>query len=122
MAWIYKPKRKNNLEGNRAKRQDVYNTSLWRKMRLAKLMEQPLCEVCLLVDKVTLAEHAHHLKSFMQSNNINERDQLAYDSQNLLSVCAKCHNRIHNGDLKGCDSVEEIKERLKQNDNNEQSL
>lgn len=113
MPWIYKPKRKNENTNNFSKRQEVYNTTLWKRMRLAKLREYPLCEVCLLEDKTTLAEHVHHLKSFMKANNPNERDELAFDTNNLLSVCHNCHNSLHNGDLKGCETINSIKERLK---------
>lgn len=112
MAWIYKPKRKYNNQNNRDKRQEIYNTTLWKRMRLAKLMNNPLCEVCLLENKTTLGEDVHHLISFLTVNNPVERDKLAFDSNNLLTVCRECHNNIHNGFLKGCHSLESIKERL----------
>lgn len=112
MAWIFKPKKKHKNEGNRQKRQDIYNTTLWKRMRLSKLREQPLCEVCLLLGKSILAEHVHHKISFMEANDIYERDRLAFDSENLMSVCNECHNRIHNGDLKGCKSIYEIRKKL----------
>ena len=122
MAWIYKPKRKYDKDTNRQKRQDIYNTTLWKRMRLSKLMRQPMCEVCLLEDKSTLAEHCHHLVSFMEAENEFERDALAYDSNNLISVCQLCHNRIHNGDLKGCKSLDEINTRLHILNNGKKSL
>lgn len=112
MAWIYKPKRKYDKEVNRQKRQDIYNTTLWKRMRLAKLMEQPLCEVCLLQNVTTLAEHCHHLVSFMEGENEVERDALAYNSNNLISVCQKHHSDLHVGELKGCKSLDEINNRL----------
>lgn len=112
MPWIYKPKKYNNQQ-NRIKRQDIYNTTLWKKMRRAKLMEQPLCEICLLQDIITLGEDVHHLISFMEAQDPFERDRLAYDSNNLIVVCRNCHNSIHNGYLKGCKSISEIEEKIK---------
>ena len=113
MAWIYKPKRNYKNQQNRTKRQEVYNTTLWRKMRLAKLREQPICQICEMLGKTTLAEDVHHLISFQEAENPIERDKLAFDSNNLLSVCKNCHSgRLHNGDLKGCKTIDEIKQRL----------
>lgn len=114
MPWIEKPKKKRQPSINRDKRQDVYQTGLWKRMRLAKLREQPLCEVCMLEGRVKLAEHAHHLVSFMKATNEIERDRLAFDSNNLCSVCNQCHARIHVGDLKGCESLESIEKRIQE--------
>ena len=114
MAWIYKKPKKQRKTLNTEKRQEVYNTSLWRRMRLAKLRNNPLCEICLLEGRTTLGEHIHHLRSFMEADTIEERDQLAYDSNNLLTVCTEDHNRLHNGDLKGCKTKQAIQERIEQ--------
>lgn len=100
------------------KRQEVYQSGLWQRMRLAQLRNEPLCQVCLLQEKITLADSVHHLKSFMEAQTTEERDQLAFDSENLCSICSSCHSRIHNGDLKGCESLEQIETRLKQINNN----
>lgn len=70
-------------------RQKVYNTSIWRKLRQAKLMTSPLCEVC----KKAPAYDVHHKESFVNKSNWQE---LAFDSTNLLAVCRNCHNEIHN--------------------------
>ena len=112
MPEIYKPKRNYKNNSNRWKRQEVYNTDLWKRMRLAQLMKEPLCWICLLEGKTTLGEDIHHIRSFMTADNEIERDKLAFDSNNLLTLCRNCHNRVHNGDLKGCKSKEQIKQRL----------
>lgn len=93
-------------------RQKVYHSSLWRNLRLWKLNENPLCEICLIERKVTGADHIHHLKSFVGIENKVERDKVAYDPDNLMSVCETCHARIHGGDLKGCISKEDIRKRI----------
>lgn len=112
MAWIYKPKRDYKKQQNRTKRQDVYNTTLWRRLRLAKLREQPICQICEMEGKTKLSEHCHHLDSFMDAGNPVERDAKAFDSNNLICLCQYHHNQIHNGVLKGCKTLDEIKKRL----------
>ena len=114
MPWINKPKKKREVIDNVAKRQEVYNTNLWHRLRKAKLRDNPLCEVCSLEGKITLGEDIHHLRSFLKAETIEERDSLAFDSNNLLTVCRKHHNEIHNGDLKGCESLDAIEQRLKE--------
>ena len=114
MAWIYKPSKKRTKTVNVEKRQEIYNTSLWHRMRLAKLREDPLCEICLMEGRTTLADQVHHLRSFLEAENLEERDKLAFDSNNFCSICQECHNMIHNGDLRGCKSLDQIKDRLEQ--------
>lgn len=112
MPWIPKLKKKNSNSINRKKRQEVYQSSLWQRMRLAQLQKEPLCQICLLEDRVTLATEVHHAHSFLEAQDEVEKDQLAYDSNNLISVCDSCHQRCHHKDLKGTKSLEEIKLRL----------
>lgn len=115
MAWIYKPKyqRKNNQK--RKERQEIYQSPLWKKLRLAKLRDCPICEVCEMEGIIKLAEDCHHLKSFLNSNDEVERDNLAFDFDNLLSVDKICHSRLHNGDLKGCITKEDIRNKIDEN-------
>lgn len=118
MPEIYKPKKKreyNDYSGKRKKRQDVYNTTRWRNIRKAKLMKDPLCEICLLEGRTTLAEDVHHLCSFVDYAD-NQALTLAFDSNNLCSVCKHCHWRCHNGDLQGTTSLEDIKNLVSQED------
>ena len=113
-------KRSSNGE-NKKQRAKFYSTEEWKKLRLAKLYEEPLCEVCKLKGLVednelaflNLAEEVHHLRSFMKGSDYNEQAMLFYDFNNLCSICKKCHSEIHNGKLKYCESLEEIFERLK---------
>ncbi|MCH5241812.1 MAG: HNH endonuclease [Muribaculaceae bacterium] len=75
-------------------------------------MTQPLCEVCETEGKTTPGEHVHHLITFVGAPTAVERDRLAYDEENLMTVCSRCHARIHGGDLQGCQSKEEICKRI----------
>ncbi len=79
---------------NREQRQKIYQSQKWKDLRTAKLMEQPLCEICLAKDKITLAIDVHHRDSFMNYEGI-QRLAKAYDYSNLLSVCKECHSELH---------------------------
>ena len=112
MPTIYKPPHKkreyNDYSGKREKRQSVYNTGRWQKMRRAKLMSNPLCEICALEGRITLAEDIHHLDSFMDHDE-EYMLNYAFDADNLCSVCKKCHSRGHTGDLQGTKSLDDIR-------------
>lgn len=121
MPTIYKPKKKREYskdpDNKRQKRQDIYNTNRWRNLRIAKLMRNPKCEICELEGRITLAEDVHHALSFLDVPD-DMTLQVAYDAENLISVCKHCHNRCHTGDLKGTQSLDDIKERIKRTTNN----
>jgi len=72
-----------------------YGCKEWKKLREAKLMEQPLCEMCLENDIIRAATDVHHVYEF--SNGATEEDQwkLFLDYTNLMSLCKQCHVRIH---------------------------
>lgn len=46
--------------------------------------------------KIVPAEDIHHIVSFMSTNDSVERKRLAYDYDNLMSLCKQCHQNIHN--------------------------
>ena len=98
MAYIHKKKSNRNrqLEMKRKERMKIYNTQRWRDMRAWKMVENPLCEMCLKEDRVTPVEEIHHMTSFMTTDDPIKRTNLAYDSDNLISICKTCHQRIHN--------------------------
>lgn len=115
MPTIKKPKKsqKNNID--RQKRSEVYSTSTWRKLRLAKQMANPLCEVCQMENKTALTEDIHHLVSFTQFTGV-ERDAVAFDYNNLIAVCKYHHYLLHHGFLKGATTLEEIEQRINNNE------
>ena len=57
-------------------------------------MENPLCEVCEAQGRVTLADQVHHRQKFVVNNRIDKG--LAFDFDNLQSVCVDCHSKAHN--------------------------
>lgn len=114
MPTINKLKRKYYGNDKQAyqKRQKVYQNPIWKKMRLAKLMEKPLCYVCEIQGKTKLAEHLHHLHTFTQETDQDQINRLAFDSNNIVPLCSHHHWQIHHGYLKGATSLDELKQYL----------
>ena len=104
MGWIKRPERKTGprveLDRKRKERMKVYNSSIWRNLRDVYRREHPLCEICAREGRTTAAAHIHHRVSFTNAESEEQRDRLAYDPKNLMSVCEKCHQLLHHGNLK----------------------
>lgn len=74
------------------KYRELINNQKWRKLRDKKIQMNPLCEEC----KKELATEVHHripLEYYSDRPDIME--ELAYDINNLESVCHRCHKNIH---------------------------
>lgn len=100
MAMINKPKRRQSVAGASDRemvRRKVYDSVRWRRLRALKLQNNPLCERCEELGAITPAEDIHHKVSFLTGRNWTEIRILAYDFSNLMSLCKKCHQLIHNG-------------------------
>lgn len=76
-------------------RKAVYNSTRWQKLRAWKAAASPLCERCLQHGHVVPAEDVHHIVSFMSTTDPIRRQALAYDPDNLMSLCKRCHQAIH---------------------------
>lgn len=74
---------------------NVYNTRKWRYMRIAKMREQPLCEVCMSAGKYVLATQVHHVKFISDGKTEKQMLELGFDYENLMSICDKCHKEVH---------------------------
>ena len=80
MPTINKPKRKNTEKHGKAKEiWKLYNTSRWRKLREAKLIENPLCEICAESGITKQATQVHHIPPISQGTNELEMMDLAYN-------------------------------------------
>jgi len=96
VAFIYKLKRNKPAEGNKQIAQKyVYNTAKWLRLRLYKLSMNPLCEECLKEEIITAAVEVHHITPFLQGNDIQQIKWLGFDYNNLMSICEKCHQKMH---------------------------
>lgn len=68
-----------------------YNGKEWKTARRYKIMDSPLCEICLEKGKRTPAVIVHHLVEIRTDSGWRRR----LDKSNLQSVCRECHNTIH---------------------------
>lgn len=73
----------------------MYNTTQWRKIRDAYLMENPECVICGLFGRVKLANCVHHHDHISDARNDLEAMDIAFDSNNLVALCSDCHNLLH---------------------------
>jgi 5-methylcytosine-specific restriction protein A len=66
----------------------LYNTAHWKRLRRLQLIDHPLCCYCARLGVITAATVADHIKP--------HKGDLAlfYDSDNLQSLCAPCHDKI----------------------------
>ena len=115
MPTINKPgrartQRREADDRNRADRSKIYNTVMWKRLRRAHLMGNPLCEVCEAVGRTEMAVDVHHLRSFAKREGMARREA-AFDASNLVSLCKVCHQAVHHGHLRGSATLAEMVER-----------
>lgn len=67
-----------------------YNTAAWARLRIAKLMQTPVCEPCRARGVIELADVVDHDKA------INSGGPAFPPLSGLTSMCASCHNRKTN--------------------------
>ena len=67
-----------------------YKTRKWERKRLAILRrDKYLCRECRRYGKTTPANTVHHIYP------LEQRPDLALVTDNLISLCPKCHERMH---------------------------
>ena len=77
-------------------KQRIYNSSEWRRLRDAKLEQQPLCERCLEQGYYVSARCVHHKVPIETARNYEEMKRLAFCAMSgLQSLCYQCHSDIH---------------------------
>lgn len=74
----------------------VYNTTRWKKLREAYLMQHPLCEMCEKDGKVNEATEVHHITPISNANDELGMKELGYNPNNLMALCEECHHKLHN--------------------------
>lgn len=96
MAWIKKNKKRSStcVSSDKRERSRDYAMTQWRKLRELKRMSDPLCEMCLREGKTTPGDEVHHIRSFTNLEG-EERIATLLDYGNLMTVCKRCHQRIH---------------------------
>lgn len=71
----------------------IYNSKKWKELRAQYISDHPLCECC-----GEPAVQVHHIKSFSTGKSKKEIEKLAYDPNNLMSLCKHCHISKHKKD------------------------
>jgi len=71
--------------------QDIYQDPRWKRLRAAKFRENPLCEKCEAKGMVVMAKEVHHKIPFQTGRTPEEVERLAFDWDNLQSLCITCH-------------------------------
>jgi 5-methylcytosine-specific restriction protein A len=64
-----------------------YSTQRWQRLRRMKLRTNPLCEVCLKVQRIEPAVAVDHIVAIKTGGDVYP----ALDA--LMSLCERCHNR-----------------------------
>lgn len=70
---------------------NFYNTKKWKDKRLKILRrDKYICVECKRYGKITEATTVHHIYPY------ELYPELRLDTKNLISLCEKCHNEMHN--------------------------
>ncbi|HDR7324514.1 TPA: HNH endonuclease [Bacillus toyonensis] len=89
-------KRKQRHRDYKAKRKDTdnqkfYTSKPWRVTRARiKDRDNGLCQLCWSENKVKPMNTVHHIIP------LEENERLALIRSNLISLCEKCHQKVHN--------------------------
>lgn len=73
----------------------LINSWEWQKIRMEKLLKNPTCEMCKKNGKFTIAQQVHHITPVESVTDYQLMRTLAYDMNNLMSLCKQCHKQIH---------------------------
>lgn len=74
---------------------EIYNSRTWKELRIAKLRANPSCELC-QAEGVEQSPHAiHHRIPIETARTKDEMRRLAFDWNNLVSVCQFHHAKLH---------------------------
>lgn len=65
----------------------LYKTARWQRTRAAQLAIQPLCEICLETETVTVANTVHH------KDGGHKGDAEKFWNGPFQSLCPSCHSR-----------------------------
>ena len=74
-------------EYDRAHRNPKNYDHRWRIIRELYISKHPLCEQCLLTDRLVPADVVHHILPVDRGGS--------HADDNLMSLCASCHAKAH---------------------------
>ena len=75
---------------------DFYQSTRWKKKRQSILARDGYqCRECRRYGRMREAKEVHHIK------HLDEHPERAFDDDNLISLCHRCHNAMHPEKAKG---------------------
>ena len=82
---------------------EIYQSREWKQLTILKKRANPLCEQCIKDGEaigipggyVKSVECVHHIIPIETARTKEEMRRLAFDWNNLMSLCKSCHARIH---------------------------
>ncbi|MHB9056236.1 MAG: HNH endonuclease [Paludibacteraceae bacterium] len=73
----------------------LINCQKWAKLRSEKLKNNPLCEHCQVAGIITPGAEIHHITPIDTGANYERMKLLAYNYNNLVTLCHTCHIQAH---------------------------
>lgn len=73
----------------------MINSKRWKELRLKKLLNNPVCEICQAEGRSTLATEIHHITPVESVPTARQMEKLMFSYNNLQSVCGACHANVH---------------------------
>jgi 5-methylcytosine-specific restriction enzyme A len=75
--------------------QGIYQDKRWKGLRTLKLRNNPICEDCFKKGIYKQTEEVHHIIPWERGKDKEEQELLAFDYNNLKSLCLECHKEAH---------------------------
>jgi 5-methylcytosine-specific restriction endonuclease McrA len=96
MPTINLPKKKQRDKTIRKQEyQDIYQSKQWKKLVAQKKKDNPLCERCESMGFTRQMDEVHHKVPWDWGVSEDDKLTLAFDPDNLESLCGPCHNVRH---------------------------
>lgn len=97
MPQIKRPERKKKKNSKRSNDSIIFYSDIrWKRLREWYIREHPICERCFEQGISTPATEIHHVVPFGSAKTTEDKFDLLLDTNNLMSLCSKCHHEIHN--------------------------
>ena len=74
---------------------EIYNSREWKALRIEKLRANPICEMCEKERVVRSSRCVHHIIPIETAKTKQHMRELAFNPNNLMSLCFECHAKIH---------------------------
>jgi len=75
--------------------QRMLNSKRWKQLRMMKLEQSPLCELCAEKGLVVAAVDVHHRLPVEEARSLAEMEARCFNFANLQSLCISCHANLH---------------------------